>query len=536
LRSASSALGLALLVAGLTLGDLFGRGESAPKRAIARAVASFRPTVTGEQSPTELAESARRNLTPQPGPQATFLASEADIRIYGGSVYGGKTWALTRQPLDHVDNPGFNFVAFRRTTPEIRNPGGMWDEARKMYPQLGAEPRETTLDWFFPSGARGKMAGLQYESDVLAWKSAQICALIFDQLEEFTEQQFFYMLSRNRSTCGVRPYVLAACNPDPDSFLATFLAWWIDQESGYAIPERSGSVRFFIRVGDQVVWSSVVAPPDAHGATFRAYSDLAMAELDERHAGHGQFARSVTFVLARLQDNKIGVALDPGYEARIRAMSLVDQMRLLGGDRGGNWRIRAAAGLVFNSGWFGFVEPGDPLPKVKRRARAWDKAATAGAGDWTWGVRQAHLEDGTVLIEDCVFGQWAPGDRDQRILEAARLDGPEVPQVFEQEPGAAGVSDKVATVKLLAGFRVEFVPASGDKIVRAGPIASQAKVGLVKLVRNPVWNSTYLRLLHAFPTKGVPDDPVDATSLGYNRLAGAAERDLDPKHWRKAYA
>ena len=58
------------------------------------------------------------------------------------------------------------------------------------------------------------MAGLQYESDVRGWKSAQICALIFDQLEEFLESQFFYMLSRNRSTCGVKPYVLAACNPD----------------------------------------------------------------------------------------------------------------------------------------------------------------------------------------------------------------------------------------------------------------------------------------------------------------------------------
>ena len=64
------------------------------------------------------------------------------------------------------------------------------------------------------------MSGLQHENDVEAWKSAQICALIFDQLEGFSEKQFFYMLSRNRSTCGVKPYVLAACNPDPDSFLA----------------------------------------------------------------------------------------------------------------------------------------------------------------------------------------------------------------------------------------------------------------------------------------------------------------------------
>lgn len=516
-----SSVGLALLMAGLTLGELLGRAPEVPPwhAALEKAAEPLRP-------PVNLLD-ARTSLVPQPGPQTTFLASEADIRIYGGSVYGGKTWALTRQPLEHVDNAGFNFVVFRRTTPEIKNPGGVWDESVKMYPQVGATPRETTLDWYFPSGARGKMAGLQYESDVRGWKSAQICALIFDQLEEFLESQFFYMLSRNRSTCGVRPYVLAACNPDPDSFLATFLAWWLDVEgptsSGYAIPERSGCVRWFVRVDDAIVWADVTAPADTRGEEFRRYDAAARADLEAKHPGQGEFAYSVTFVLARLRDNKIGVQLDPGYEKRIRAMPLVDQERLLGGDRGGNWKIRAGAGLVFNSTWFEFVEPGQITARLKARARGWDKAATAGGGDWTWGVLQAHYDDGTVVIEDCVYGQWAPGARDAKILETARMDGPSVMQVFEQDPGQAGVSDRDATVKMLSGFRVEFVPSSGDKVVRAGPVASQAKIGLVKLLRNPAWNALYVRLLHAFPTKGVPDDPVDATSVAYNKLTLGVE-------------
>jgi hypothetical protein len=32
------------------------------------------------------------------------------------------------------------------------------------------------------------------------------------------------MTSRNRSTCGVRPYIRATCNPDADSWVADFLA------------------------------------------------------------------------------------------------------------------------------------------------------------------------------------------------------------------------------------------------------------------------------------------------------------------------
>ncbi len=60
-------------------------------------------------------------FAPQPGPQAAFLASPADIAIYGGAAGGGKTWALLMEPLRHVRNPGFGAVIFRRTTVQVRN-------------------------------------------------------------------------------------------------------------------------------------------------------------------------------------------------------------------------------------------------------------------------------------------------------------------------------------------------------------------------------------------------------------------------------
>src|SRR5574337_1579127 len=107
------------------------------------------------------------DVRPQDGPQEMFLSCPADIAIIGGSVYGGKTWSLVMEPVRHAAVPGFTFAMFRHTVPEIRNPGGLWDETRKWYPALGASPREGTLEW------------------------RQICLLEFDQLEEFTESQFF---------------------------------------------------------------------------------------------------------------------------------------------------------------------------------------------------------------------------------------------------------------------------------------------------------------------------------------------------------
>lgn len=433
---------------------------------------------------------------PRSTPQTLFAESTADITVLGGSVFGGKTWALTFEPTRHLHVPGFNCVAFRRTTPEIRNPGGLWDESIQMYPAFSGVPRSNVLEWDFPSRARVKYASIQYDADVLSWKSSQICLLEFDQLEEFTAAIFWYMLSRNRSTCGVRPYVRASCNPDPDSWLADFLAWWIDQETGYALPARSGQVRWFVRIKNDVVWADT------------------REELVTRYPTEGRYARSVSFILARLQDNKIGTERDPDYEARVRAMPYVEQERLLGGDRGGNWKVRHTAGLVFDRASFGEV---DAAPVEARRIRAWDKAATPGAGDWTAGVKLAITAAGKIFVEDVVRGQWSSGDREAVIKQIAHLDTQRVGIFLEQEPGSGGKDSAASSILNLAGYTVEAAPATGDKIARAGPFASQVKAGNVCLVKG-LWHEPFLRELHAFPTKSVPDDQVDAVAHAYNRL------------------
>jgi len=156
--------------------------------------------------------------------------------------------------LRHISNPAFGAVVFRRTIPEITHEGALWDEAKKIYPLLGATSNEVEKQFRFPSGAKISFSHMQREDDKESWKSAQIPLLAFDQLETFTKTQFFYMLSRNRSMSGVRPYIRATCNPEP-GWLADFLDWWIGDD-GYAIPERSGKIRWMINENDKIFWSS----------------------------------------------------------------------------------------------------------------------------------------------------------------------------------------------------------------------------------------------------------------------------------------
>jgi len=180
----------------------------------------------------------------------------ADICIYGGAAGGGKTVGLILEPLRYVGRvANFTAVFFRRTTPQITNPGGLLDESQNFYPRVGGTLHLGAREWRWPRAGKIKFSHLQFETTVYDWQGAQIALICFDELTHFTAHQFFYMVSRNRSTCGVRPYIRATCNPDADSWVAGFLAWWIDQETGLPIPERAGAVRYYVRVAEKIVWA-----------------------------------------------------------------------------------------------------------------------------------------------------------------------------------------------------------------------------------------------------------------------------------------
>src|SRR5437868_7246474 len=203
-----------------------------------------------------MSPSVRSTISAQPGPQTGFLRTAADICIYGGAAGGGKTVGLILEPLRYVCRvANFTAVFFRRTTPQITNPGGLWDESQNFYPRLGGSPHLVMREWRWPRAGKIKFSHLQFETTVYDWQGAQIALICFDELTHFTAHQFFYMVSRNRSTSRVRPYIRATCNPDADSWVADFLAWWIDQETGLPIPEHAGVLRYFIRVSGKVVWA-----------------------------------------------------------------------------------------------------------------------------------------------------------------------------------------------------------------------------------------------------------------------------------------
>ncbi|GBG03909.1 terminase [Azospira sp. I13] len=433
-------------------------------------------------------------IRPQPGPQEAFLASAADIVIYGGAAFGGKTYALLLETTRHTDNGQFGAVIFRRTTKQVRAEGGLWDTSEELFPLLDATSNLSTLSWVWPSGAKVSFAHLEHEKNKFDWQGGQIALIGFDELTHFTSGQFWYMLSRNRSSSGVVPYIRATTNPDPDSWVKSLISWWLDDETGYAIPERSGVVRWFVRYRNELVWA------DSPEELKDQYPQLE--------------PKSLTFIGASYTDNKIGMAKDPKYISNLDALPMVEQEQL----KKGNWKIRPAAGDYFKSTWFEVVEK---APDNCRWVRYWDRAATEPNPtnpdpDWSAGLKLGKSPDGIYYIGHVARDRKRPAGVKKLVKGTAQGDGVPCTVVLEQDPAQAGKVEIDSYITDLAGFDVRASRPDADKEVRARPVSAQAEAGNIKLVRGP-WNEALLNELEAFP-KGKHDDQVDALSGGFNWL------------------
>lgn len=438
------------------------------------------------------------------------MATPAQICIFGGAAGGGKSFGLLLSPLRHKNVKGFGCTIFRRNFNQIFSQGGLWDESLKMYQGIrGAVPQMSLGRWKFCDKdgntiSSVKFAHIERDEELHKWQGSQICEIGFDELTHFSEKAFFYMLSRNRSTCGVTPFVRATCNPDADSWVAKFISWWIDQDTGYPIPERSGKIRWFIRRNETLYWANT---KEELWEQFNLVTERQKLE-----------PRSVTFIMSQLKDNQELLKVNPQYEANLMALSLVERERLLNG----NWKIRAASGLYFKR-----VQLGEILERVPEDVvqwvRCWDLAATekTDKGDpaYTAGVLIGKRKNGRYIVADVVNKQMAAADVRQTIKLTAQADRAAYKRVrirLPKDPGQAGKEQAESYIKFLSGFDVTTVAETGSKEARAEPMAAQWQAGNFDLLYGP-WNEEYLLQLENFPDSTFKD-MVDASANGFAEI------------------
>lgn len=454
-------------------------------------------------------------------PQAQYLRCKARIAFFGGGVFGGKSFAEMLLPLKWRRTPGFHCTIMRLDRPRIMQEGGLWDTSKLIYGQFGAEPNEQLLRWKFPSGAQVKFAFLNSEggkAGVQKKDGAQSPIIQYDEIQEFTRKQVFYMLTRNRSSIpGIPAYIRGTLNPDPDGapWLSEFLQWYWDPVTGYAIPERSGVVRYFVYKDNVIHWGDT--------------------EEQLKHQFGGDCdPLSFTFIRSMAEHNLIGLQNNPAYIQGLKNQDPITvEIKLKG-----NFKISAARGTKFSRAWFGHTEVG---PSRGLRVRYWDLAGIDEDVAIEKGTDPDYVASckmnryrGEYFIEDISRGRLHPNDTRKLILQYAKSDGYSTAIRIEMEGGSHTKFVEAEFLELLAGYDIEFIKPSRSKTVRAGGYSAATKAKNVKLVtKAPGWyaylSEAFFSEHEAFPRKGIGihDDMVDACSGAFMYLAADVEQPSD---------
>lgn len=311
--------------------------------------------------------------SPQPGPQNDAICADwCDELFYGGAAGGGKSDFLLGDYLQDVGRYGsaWQGVIFRRTYPELEE---LVARSREIYPQTGAEWHEQKHRWTWPGGEVLRMRYLEREADATRYQGHQYTWIGWDELTQWPSAYAYrYLRARLRSAHKVdRKRIRGAANPGGVGH-HWVKAMFIDPAPGGYVP--------------------VLDP------------ETGMTRM---------------FIPARLKDNTVLLASDPGYAGRLKGLGSPELVRAwLEGD----WSVIQGAYFTEFSMARHVIEP-RALPGHWTRFRMGDWG-TASPFAFLWGaVSDGELSDiprGAIVI----YREWYGSTGEPNVglkMDAARV-------------------------------------------------------------------------------------------------------------------
>lgn len=230
--------------------------------------------------------------------------NDADETYYGGAAGGGKTDLL----LGLATTAHRRSIIFRR---EYRQLKAIVDRSREIIGTAGRFNGQE-LVWRLPDDRVLEFGAVQYADDVKGYQGRPHDLKAFDELPNFLESQYRFLIGWNRTTIeGQRCRVVGAGNPPTSSdgeWVIRYWAPWLDGQ--HANPASPGEVRWFANIDGVDTEREDGTPFEWKGETI--------------------YPRSRTFIPARLGDNPH--LLRTGYMATLQAMPEPLRSQMLYGD------------------------------------------------------------------------------------------------------------------------------------------------------------------------------------------------------------
>lgn len=241
----------------------------------------------------------------RPNPQQLALESEADELFYGGEAGGGKSDLVLGCPiLRHKRS-----VVFRRTSPNLKS------IIRRSVEILGHENYNKSNKIHDLGNDRFLEFGyMQYEEDKSNWQGSPHDFIGFDEIPEFLESQYLFVIGWNRSEDPKqRCRTIVAGNPPVNNDGQWVIkAWepWLNPD--FPEPAEDGELRWYYYDEDgRLQWKMSDEPVLINGKLERT--------------------RSRTFIRAGLDDNP-HLSQDGSYRAVLNSLPPVYRAAFRDGD------------------------------------------------------------------------------------------------------------------------------------------------------------------------------------------------------------